>query len=207
MNAPAPYTQAERRAARQVARGLWVLSVLGLLVIVLSLWGCSAKYWGGEATGENPGIHYRGASLWNPPEFRMTSNGRLGAELVDVRYDPNGPFHMRFEKPLLDQNASDVMREEVAKLAGIAQVQHEQAVYWQALGAAVRSWIEEVAPLINVLALAKMHRTESGLSLTLPNGVTLGGQRIETPPDLTGYLQLLQQMQPQVPPTSQPASP
>lgn len=203
------YTASERQAARTIAAGLWALSILVLLALVLGLPGCSAKYWGGEATGENPGIHYRGASLWNPPEFRMTSNGRLGAELVDVRYDPNGPFHMRFEKPLLDQNASDVMREEVAKLAGIAQVQHEQAVYWQAMGAAVRSWIEELVPMINILALAKIHTSESGLSLTLPNGMTLGGKRIETPADLTGYLQLLQQKAQQAltPPASQPVSP
>ena len=170
-----------------------LLAVLPVLLpagcVLTALTGCSAHWWGGEDTGRTPGVHVIAPSLFNPGEISVTS--QLQARISKLKYvggtkDTPASFELEGD---FGQDVASVIREQPAKLDAIARVQHEQAVYWEAMGKAVASWISEIAPIFNVMALAKIRTVDQGLQLTLPGGFSVGSKRIETPADLEGLIQ------------------
>jgi hypothetical protein len=168
-------------------RTMLIITLCGLLPWA----GCSALHWGGEAAGENPGIHVRGGSLLERPEISVTANGTAKADRVEYVRDTSGGQRFTLDGLDYQQDASAVMREEPTKLKAIADVQRVQVEYVQATWAGIVGVVHEIAPALSALAAAKCAVTDSGLTLTLPSGLTVGKRTLNTPQDVSAYFTAL----------------
>jgi hypothetical protein len=176
-----------------------------LVILALGLTGCSAAYWGGEASGSSPGIHIRGPWAFGPASISATADTTAEAELIQWQKDDGFTArNIRF-----GQNAAAVVREEPAKIVAIAELQDSQGRYVESLGRAVKGVLEEIMPVLQVLALAKFRQTDSGWQATLPNGLSLGRTKsVKTPEELSAFFaKALEAVQKVQIPTTQPVTP
>ncbi|HOO16680.1 MAG TPA: hypothetical protein PLU99_06165 [Phycisphaerae bacterium] len=156
--------------------------------VVIVLCGCAASHWGGEAAGKNPGVHVRGGSLVSPPEASFTGDG--GGRLGKLTYSDggkDGPLTLTVQDVEFTQAASSVVEREPAKIRAIADLQRVQVEYVQASWAGMVSLAHELAPILKLLAMAQFTDSEAGLTMTLPSGVSVGGQKLSTPAELQRF--------------------
>jgi hypothetical protein len=165
--------------------------VLSLMVLLVALSGCSALHWGGETAGESPGFRVRGGDLWRPAELKVTSdcNAVIGHAEYQGAAGKDGAPGTRFvlDDTTFGQSASSVVREEPAKLDAISRLQMTQVEYARVTWSGIHDLAAELVPLLKLLALAQFTQTESGLTATLPGGLTIGGRTISGPAEMQEF--------------------
>lgn len=184
---------------------LVVALFVAAVTLATSCVGCSALLWGGEASGENPGFRMRGADLWHPAEVRVSSD--CNAEVERVEYtegsDAAGAQFVlvgaRFE-----QSASAVVREEPAKIRAIADLQMTQVEYARVTWQGIHDLAAELAPVFKLLALSQFEQTDTGLTVTLPGGLEIGGHRTSDPAELAELFRAASETLETLAPTTQP---
>lgn len=174
-------TTAMRRGAEHLA-----------LVSVLALFGgCTAAYWGGQDAGQTPGLHVRAGNLFSGPTADYTPNG--SASLKDLSFSETrkdgSTKTFAASGFTTTQNVSEVEASQVAKIDAIARLQEVQVDYVKATFDGLSKLAQQIVPLLELFATAGISSTEHGLTLTLPNGASLGGKTITTPADLAGIIQ------------------
>jgi hypothetical protein len=159
--------------------------VVGLVVL---LGGCSANYWGGKTSGERPGMKVKKSAFG--VEFDLTSNNSSGAKKIEIKTAKGDSISI--EDMSINQNTSDVVKEEPAKILAIAEVQRTQGEYVEKLTTGIRGIVSEVftglAPFLNILASAKIQKTSTGINLELPGGLKIGGTKTTEPAEISKYL-------------------
>ena len=185
-------------------------TILAAILAVAAGTGCNATHWLGESAGEAPGFEMRGGGVFDPPRVKVTSDCHARAKRVKWTNKDGSSFEM--EEPEFGQMASDVVREEPAKIAAVGEGQRGQAEYVAAwLGPeGLRGIVSELVPIFSLLAAAQIQETTSGWQFTLPNGMQIGRERVTHPAQLqeafSKYAQIFAAAPRPAPPTSQPTS-
>jgi len=156
-----------------------MLTVMVVLVCVFA--GCSANHWGGETSGKRPGVAVQTGLFGTKAE--MTSDGIGKVDEISFVKSKEGST-LTVKNLALNQTASAVVKEEPAKIKAIAELQETQVEYVKELTAGIKGIVSEVMPVLNLLAMAKFNTTSSGITMTLPNGTSLGTQKISSGTDL-----------------------
>jgi hypothetical protein len=144
--------------------------------------GCSALHWGGKTSGERPGVRVAGPTLFSPAEIDVTSD--TNAKLKLLKYG-----ELEIHEAEFGQSASSVVREEPAKIRAIADLQMTQVEYARVTWNGVRDLAREIVPIFKLLAMANFIPTDSGMSLTLPNGFSIGQHTITSPQEMQAVFQ------------------
>ncbi len=144
--------------------------------------GCSAAYWGGDTSGERPGVRVRTGLLGTEAEVSSDCN----AKIRKMEYSPMKGLII--EDGEFGQSASAVVREEPAKIRAIGDLQLTQVEYAKATWAGVIGLAHELVPVLKLLAMADWTATETGWTATLPGGLSLGTHRITSPAQIKELL-------------------
>lgn len=182
-----------------------------LMVSVLS--GCSARYWGGEAT-DNPGVRVRGGDFWRPAEVQMSSDATASLESMtfdqttaksEGKEDRTTSFDIKGFK--LEQEVVAATEAQTAKLSeGVAAVMLTQAEYVRLLTEGVRSIFGEIMPVLRLLAMGNLMPSESEFSASFPNGITIGRRKVTSAADLQAVCADLVEKMEKLAPSTQPSS-
>lgn len=184
---PRNYGQSDLRAHRLSSNpnrnGKWyrrrkmktALVIASIVVLAWGVLGCSARYWGGEAT-ENPGVRITSPTFLAPAELQVTSDTQ--ASVKRLVYG-KGTFELEDAK--FGQQVVGAMEAQAAKLGAVAELQLSQARYVAALSDGIRSIVAEIIPVLKLLSLGQFVDIPSGgISLTLPGGSFSAGTNAES---------------------------
>lgn len=150
--------------------------------------GCSAQHWVGESAN-NPGVEAHGGNFWTPAGFSVTGNTNASVEsLAYTGHTDTMPSSMTVTGLTFGQDVSSVIKEQPAKIAAITEAQRVQVEYAAAVGQMVTTVVHDLTPFFNLLAAAGINSTSSGMSMTLPNGFSIGKTKINNPVDLSNYI-------------------
>lgn len=163
------------------------LLIVTLMCVALS--GCSARHWGG-ATTEQPGFKVAAGAV----RVEATANMHAKADKLKL-----GEFEA--ENIEFGQDPAEVVKAEPAKLDAIARLQLTQVEYARVTWGGVRDLAAELVPVLKLLALAQFTQTETGLTATLPGGLTIGKHTLTRPAELQEFFrQAVATLEPLVPP-------
>lgn len=154
--------------------------------------GCSANHNLGPSV-DTPGVEVRGPGLLSPARIKVDSN--CIADLKRLKYGD-----LELEDAHFGQRTDEVTAAQIEKLRAIGQGQSEIA---RARGEAIANGIhasadliDSIIPILGWLQLGNLTPHESGATLTLPNGLSIGGKSITGSAELQATLaQLLLQAQ------------
>lgn len=171
-----------------------VLALSSLLTLLLGGCpiGCSAQHWLGDASGTLPGLHVKGGSAFARPSLDLT--GDTQASLESLKYQGSTqtqPSTIELKGLSYNQQPSLDLPMLPAIIDATARGQLTQVEYMDKLLTHVDAWVETAGSVINFLSALKVKQTTSGLSMTLPGGLTIGGQKVSTPVDVSNYLNQL----------------
>lgn len=162
----------------------FVIVFMIMAVIISSCGGCSAGYWGGRTSGERPGIMFQ-KNVFGA-KFEMSSNGEAKVDNVSYTDSDNRSIFVSGLK--YNQTPSEVVKAEPAKIDAIARLQLTQVEYARVTWEGVTNVVREIVPVLKLLAMANFTQTESGMALTLPNGIKIGANTLTKPVDFKNYL-------------------
>jgi len=154
--------------------------------------GCSANHNLGPSV-DTPGVEVRGPSLFAPARIKVDSN--CIADLDSLKYGD-----LDLQGAHFGQRTDEVTLAQIEKLRAIGQGQSDIA---RARGEAIAQGIhasadviDSIIPIFQWLQLGKLTPHESGMQLTLPNGLSVGNKSITGNAELqTALAQLLVQAQ------------
>lgn len=151
--------KSERKAAAVAA-----IVAFGL-AFALTVTGCSASHWGGEAT-KSPGVEIRGPALFRPASVKATSDAKASVE--EIKYE-KGVVIIKNAK--FGQDVSTVTAAQVPKIDAVARLQLSQAQYVSALAEGIRGIVGEIMPALKLLSLGTfLDLPGGGMQLNLPMG-------------------------------------
>ena len=182
------------------------MDIVAASLVLALLCGCSMNHWGGQMAGTSPGVHVKGPGLFNPPSLSVTSDCQASIGSLDFtgRTDTQ-PSTFSLKDAQFGQQPSADLRELPAVLRELPEIQRTQTEYLKVLVTEITKWIDTIGGVVNVMSLAKVHQTETGLQLELPGGFKIGGQRVSTPADFKAAMAAVQeQMAAMKSATSQP---
>lgn len=154
--------------------------------------GCSAGHWLGEAAGQLPGLHVKGGSAFARPSLDLT--GDTQASLEALKYTgstESQPSSIEIKGLTYNQQPSADLPLLPPIIEATAQGQRTQTEYMDKLLSHVDTWVDTAGTVINFLSALKVRSTTQGLQLGLPGGLTIGGQKVSTPVDVSNYLNQL----------------
>lgn len=160
------------------------LPLLTLLAILL-LPGCSLLRWGGDMAAKAPGVHVESGGLF-PARLDVTSDCNAVVDRLEYQSPPGkdgtpGPW-LVLEGGRFGQDATTPLKEIPAVLERLPEIQRTQAEYAQVWADCTEnvlvSAISAFAPAAQLGQLAKLSKTERGITMTLPNGASIGGRTV-----------------------------
>lgn len=142
--------------------------------------GCGAGYWGGQDSGETPGMRVQSGLTGRSIEF--TGNTNVSLENLNWSGE-KGKSNLDVQGLNYGLNVSEVVTAQVPKIDAIGRLQLTQVEYAKIVYPAIVDALKStLGPFLGLLAAGNFQQTSDGLQLTLPGGFAIGKTNTSAPP-------------------------